>query len=64
MPQELDIIRYHHERWDGAGYPDKLVGEDIPLLARITAIADVYDALTSERAYRNPGAMSKPEPIF
>ncbi len=54
MPQELDIIRYHHERWDGAGYPDKLSKEEIPLLARITAIADVYDALTSERAYRKP----------
>jgi HD-GYP domain-containing protein (c-di-GMP phosphodiesterase class II) len=54
MPQELDIIRYHHERWDGAGYPDKLAKEDIPLLARITAVADVYDALTSERAYRKP----------
>jgi HD-GYP domain-containing protein (c-di-GMP phosphodiesterase class II) len=54
MPDELDIIRHHHEKWDGTGYPDKLAGEDIPLLARITAIADVYDALTSERAYRKP----------
>jgi HD-GYP domain-containing protein (c-di-GMP phosphodiesterase class II) len=54
MPEELDIIRYHHERWDGTGYPDKLAAEHIPLLARITSIADVYDALTSERAYRKP----------
>jgi HD-GYP domain-containing protein (c-di-GMP phosphodiesterase class II) len=54
MAEELGIIRHHHERWDGTGYPDKLSGEEIPLLARITAIADVYDALTSERAYRQP----------
>lgn len=54
MPAELAIIRHHHERFDGTGYPDKLVGETIPLLARITAVADVYDALTSERAYRKP----------
>ncbi|MEX2446715.1 MAG: HD domain-containing phosphohydrolase [Dehalococcoidia bacterium] len=50
----LDPIRYHHERVDGAGYPDGLAGEDIPLNARITAVADVWDALTSDRAYR-PG---------
>ncbi len=54
MPAELAIIRHHHERFDGTGYPDKLSGEAIPLLARITAVADVYDALTSERAYRKP----------
>lgn len=52
MPEELQIIRSHHERWDGNGYPDRLKGEDIPLLARIAAVADVYDALTSTRAYR------------
>lgn len=54
MPEELAIIRYHHERWDGEGYPSKLAGDKIPLLARITAIADVYDALTSKRSYRDP----------
>jgi HD-GYP domain-containing protein (c-di-GMP phosphodiesterase class II) len=54
MSAELEIIRHHHERFDGTGYPDKLSGESIPLLARITAVADVYDALTSERAYRKP----------
>lgn len=48
----LPIIRNHHERWDGSGYPDGLVGEQIPLLARILQIADVYDALTSERPYK------------
>ncbi len=46
------IIRHHHERLDGTGYPDRLVGEAIPLGARIVAVADVYDALTSDRAYR------------
>ena len=47
-----DIIRYHHERWDGSGYLEGLQGENIPLSARIAAIADVYDALTSERSYK------------
>jgi len=46
------VIRHHHERWDGSGYPDELMGEDIPLEARIVAVADVFDALTSERSYR------------
>lgn len=48
----LPIIRSHHERWDGSGYPDGLVGEDIPLLARILQVADIYDALTTARPYK------------
>lgn len=48
----LPIIRNHHEKWDGSGYPDGLVGEQTPLLARILQVADVYDALTSERSYK------------
>lgn len=48
----LPMIRGHHERWDGHGYPDRLAGEDIPLAARILCVADVYDALTSHRPYR------------
>ncbi|MBC7970734.1 MAG: two-component system response regulator [Verrucomicrobia bacterium] len=48
----LPIIRYHHERWDGTGYPDGLVGEQIPALAQIFQIIDIYDALTSERPYK------------
>ncbi|UVI30834.1 HD-GYP domain-containing protein [Paenibacillus spongiae] len=56
---ELSIIRSHHEKWDGTGYPDRLAGSNIPLLARITALADVYDALTSSRSYRK--AMSHEE---
>jgi putative two-component system response regulator len=46
------IVRHHHERWDGWGYPDGLAGENIPRLSRIIAIADSYDAMTSNRAYR------------
>lgn len=46
------IVRHHHERWDGGGYPDGLVGENIPIGARIVAIADSYDAMTTDRPYR------------
>jgi hemerythrin-like metal-binding protein len=49
-----DIAAYHHERWDGTGYPYGLAGEAIPVLARICAIADVFDALTSSRPYKTP----------
>lgn len=44
-----DICRHHHERWDGRGYPDGLTGDDISIWAQVVAVADVYDALTSER---------------
>jgi HD-GYP domain-containing protein (c-di-GMP phosphodiesterase class II) len=47
-----NVARYHHERWDGRGYPEGLVGEMIPLEARLMAIADVYDALVSQRYYK------------
>ena len=46
------VVRSHHERWDGAGYPDRLAGEEIPLAARVFAVADTFDALTSDRPYR------------
>ena len=49
----LPIVKYHHEKYDGTGYPEGLKGNDIPYLARITAIADTFDAMTSKRVYRN-----------
>lgn len=52
LKDALDVICYHHERWDGSGYPGRLSGYDIPLLARIFAICDVYDALVSTRPYK------------
>ena len=48
----LPLIRSHHERWDGSGYPDGLSGEQIPVLARVLQVADIYDALTSPRPYK------------
>jgi ribonuclease P protein subunit RPR2 len=51
----LEVVRHHHERWDGAGYPDGLMGEQIPLGARIFAVADTLDAMTSDRPYRRAG---------
>jgi len=48
----LPIIRNHHERWDGSGYPDGLAGKKIPLLARVLQMADVYEALTAKRSYK------------
>lgn len=48
----LPGIRHHHERWDGSGFPDRLMEEDIPLMARMLAVADAYDAMTSDRPYR------------
>jgi ribonuclease P protein subunit RPR2 len=51
------VVRHHHERWDGTGYPDGLAGEDIPLAARVFAVADVLDALTTLRPYRPPSPL-------
>ena len=57
LHDSLDGIRHHHERWDGAGYPDSLTGEEIPLISRVIAVADAFDALTTDRAER-PGLPS------
>jgi putative two-component system response regulator len=57
----LPIIRHHHEKWDGSGYPDGLKGEEIPLTARILQITDIYDALTTARPYRQ--ALPVPEAL-
>lgn len=53
------ICRYHHERYDGKGYPDGLEGEDIPLIAQIVSMADVYEALVSKRSYRQSFTLEK-----
>jgi HD-GYP domain-containing protein (c-di-GMP phosphodiesterase class II) len=54
MKPVMTLVYYHHERWDGRGYPAGLQGEDIPLGARILAITDAYDAMTSQRPYQPP----------
>ena len=59
-----EIAYHHHERWDGKGYPRKLKGEEIPLSARIVALADVYDALTSDRVYRKRMTHEKAKSII
>ena len=59
-----NVAHYHHERWDGSGYPRGLSGEDIPIEARIMAIADVYDALVSKRVYKEPYSFEKAHSII
>lgn len=59
LQEALEIPRFHHERWNGTGYPNRLKGEEIPLPARIFSVVDVWDALTSDRSYR--GAMDPQE---
>jgi putative nucleotidyltransferase with HDIG domain len=53
------VVRHHHERWDGDGYPDRLAGDEIPLAARVFAVADVLDALTTLRPYRPPSPLAE-----
>jgi putative two-component system response regulator len=60
----LDIARWHHEKWAGGGYPDGISGEEIPLCARIMAVSDVYDALTSKRCYKEPMPHSRAAEIL
>ena len=59
-----EIVRWHHERWDGRGYPDGLVGEQIPISARLMALADVFDALISKRVYKEGIPFSKVRKII
>ena len=59
-----NVAHFHHERWDGSGYPEKLSGEDIPIEARIMAIADVYDALVSKRVYKEAFDFEKADNII
>ncbi len=58
MAMSCEIAMYHHEKWDGSGYPAKLIGENIPVSARVIAIADVFDALTTERPYKKSWTVS------
>ena len=60
----LPIVRYHHERWDGTGYPERLAKEAIPLLARIVAVADAFDAMTSQRPYHDKKRGRTPADAF
>lgn len=59
LSDAVPLVRHHHERWDGRGYPDGLAGEAIPLGARIFAVADAFDAMTSERPYRRPMTLAQ-----
>ena len=59
-----NVAHYHHERWDGSGYPEGLKGEAIPLEARIMAVADVYDALVSKRVYKDAMDFEKADAIM
>jgi response regulator RpfG family c-di-GMP phosphodiesterase len=59
LDEVRDMIRHHHERYDGTGYPDGLSGEEIPLEARVIAVADAFDAMTSDRAYRKGMSVEK-----
>jgi ribonuclease P protein subunit RPR2 len=59
LGQARDVIRHHHERYDGSGYPDRLRGDAIPMSARVFAVADVLDALTTERPYRAPSTIAQ-----
>ncbi|MGZ8647677.1 MAG: HD-GYP domain-containing protein [Solirubrobacteraceae bacterium] len=63
LEQASNVVRHHHERWDGNGYPDGLTGEEIPLAARVFAVADTLDALTTDRPYREavPWAQARQE---
>jgi HD-GYP domain-containing protein (c-di-GMP phosphodiesterase class II) len=64
LQAEVAGVRHHHERLDGSGYPDHLAGDEIPLIARIIAVADLYDALTAARPYRGASAMPEPRDII
>ncbi|MBR1735508.1 MAG: HD domain-containing protein [Firmicutes bacterium] len=59
LSEAKDLAAYHHEKWNGKGYPEGLAGEDIPLSARIMAVADVFDALLSKRSYKEPFTFEK-----
>ena len=59
LQDALEVVSFHHEKMEGKGYPRGLVGQEIPITARIFAIADVFDALTSKRPYKDPWSFNK-----
>nr|WP_290918788.1 HD domain-containing phosphohydrolase [Fibrobacter sp.] len=59
LKESMEMAHYHHEKWDGTGYPTGIKGEEIPLSARIMAVADVFDALVAERVYKKPFTYEK-----
>ena len=59
LNEALNLALYHHEKWDGTGYPQGLKAEEIPLSARIMAVSDVFDALVSSRSYKEPFSFDK-----
>jgi len=63
-PIAQNIVLYHHEKWDGSGYLNQKKGNDIPVEARIVAVADVYDALRSKRSYKEPFSIEKATTII
>ncbi|MEI7431761.1 MAG: HD domain-containing phosphohydrolase [Betaproteobacteria bacterium] len=64
LTQAKEIVRWHHERWDGTGYPDGLAGDAIPISARLMAVADVFDALISKRVYKDAFPLATVRQIF
>jgi ribonuclease P protein subunit RPR2 len=58
------VVRHHHERWDGTGYPDRLAGDAIPLAARVFAVADALDALTTDRPYRQAASLAEARDVI
>jgi putative two-component system response regulator len=64
IQRAAEIALYHHERWDGTGYPERLAGDAIPLWARIAAVADVCDALASERPYKRAWPLEEVRAYF
>jgi ribonuclease P protein subunit RPR2 len=64
LGEAKEVVRSHHERWDGEGYPDRLGGDEIPLAARVFAVADTLDALTTDRPYRPASPLAKAREII
>jgi putative two-component system response regulator len=64
MQMAIQVAQYHHEKWDGTGYPNQIAGEEIPLVGRIAAVADVFDALTAERPYKRAWSVDEALNLF